>query len=323
MALNITRGDEPLAVDHINLLIYAPPGVGKSSLAFTASEPLMLDFDGGAHRSGFRRDTVRVQTWQEVAAIDPADLKQYNTVIIDTVGRALDMLTTSLQEDNPKLRTRHGGLTLPGYGELKASFASWLKSMRTHGKDIVMVAHEKEEKRGGDETVYRADVQGGSYAEIFKLADGVGYLHMGDKGQRILDFSPTDAHSGKNPANLAPFAYDLMAQPDCLAEIIDSTKSAVGAIGERSKLVAAGVQKWRETITAALTLDAVNEMVGLTQAEEQRSVQVQAKRLLMQHAKALGMTYDKDAGQFVQPEAPKDDALPGRDDLADTSEIEG
>jgi replication-associated recombination protein RarA len=34
-------------------LIYGDPGIGKTTLANTAPNPLLLDFDRGAHRSSF------------------------------------------------------------------------------------------------------------------------------------------------------------------------------------------------------------------------------------------------------------------------------
>ena len=36
MSLKITKAAEPIAVERLNLCIYAQPGIGKTSLAFTA-----------------------------------------------------------------------------------------------------------------------------------------------------------------------------------------------------------------------------------------------------------------------------------------------
>jgi hypothetical protein len=63
MALKIVRSSDPIRVERLNLVIYGPPGVGKSSLAFTADTPLLLDFDQGAHRAANRKDIVRVAQW--------------------------------------------------------------------------------------------------------------------------------------------------------------------------------------------------------------------------------------------------------------------
>jgi hypothetical protein len=58
MTVRIIRSTDPVKIETVVVLVYGDPGAGKTSLAFTAADPLMLDFDRGAHRSGFRGDSV-------------------------------------------------------------------------------------------------------------------------------------------------------------------------------------------------------------------------------------------------------------------------
>src|SRR6185295_18674109 len=125
MSLRIIRSTEPLTVEQLVLCVYSPPGIGKTSLAFTADKPLLLDFDGGAYRSGNRGDIVSANSWTDASGISAADLADYKTLIIDTAGRALDALTVDIIASDPKLRRRGGALTLQGYGELKSRFISF------------------------------------------------------------------------------------------------------------------------------------------------------------------------------------------------------
>ena len=92
MALKITRAADPIKVERLNVVIYAPPGIGKTSLAFTAEAPLLLDFDNGSHRAAGRKDVVRVENWTDVVGITAEDLAPYSTVVVDTAGRALDAI---------------------------------------------------------------------------------------------------------------------------------------------------------------------------------------------------------------------------------------
>jgi hypothetical protein len=102
MALKITRAADPITVERLNLCVYGQPGAGKSSLAFTAEAPLLLDFDRGAHRAANRKDTVQVSAWSDVSDMGADDLAPYSTVIVDTAGRALDSLTADIIRRNPK-----------------------------------------------------------------------------------------------------------------------------------------------------------------------------------------------------------------------------
>ena len=103
MSLRIVPASQPIEIKNIVLTEYSVPGLGKSSLAYTAEAPLMLAFDGGCYRAAVRRgDTVLINAWEDVEGISADDLKPYKTVIIDTGGRAGDLLKASLIKQDPK-----------------------------------------------------------------------------------------------------------------------------------------------------------------------------------------------------------------------------
>src|SRR5262245_54257782 len=131
MPLRITPPSEPIATTSLIVTLFGQPGIGKSTLAYSAPKPLLLDFDGGAQRAAGRKDTVRVHSWADVADITAADVAPYETVALDTVGRALEFLAAELVKSNPKLGRSTGELTQQGYGALKSAFAQWLGRIRT------------------------------------------------------------------------------------------------------------------------------------------------------------------------------------------------
>ena len=90
--------DQTLLVQAIIVYLYADPGLGKSSMGFTAEKAISFDFDRGAHRTGeLRRGAVvQVQQWSDVANLTPQDLAPYKTVVIDTVGAMLECIKTHL-----------------------------------------------------------------------------------------------------------------------------------------------------------------------------------------------------------------------------------
>ena len=98
-------------------------------------------------------------------------------------------MTADIAEKEPK-KAPGGNLSQQGWGTLKTRFRTWVGQVRAMGKDMLLVSHDKEDK-DGDTRIVRPDIVGGSYAEVMKVADFVGYLQMSGK-DRVLDFNPTD-----------------------------------------------------------------------------------------------------------------------------------
>jgi hypothetical protein len=299
MPLKITKAADPITVERIKLVIYGQPGVAKSSIAFTAADPLLLDFDGGSYRAANRKDVVQVKEWADAANITAEDMAPYKTVIIDTAGRALDMLTADIIRNDAK-KANGGSLTMPGWGVLKARFGAYLTLLNSFGKDVVLVAH-MEEKQRGDEIIERLDVQGGSKSEIYKAADAMGRLTI-ENGQRMLKFSPTDAAFGKNPGQLEPLAVPKADSPDFdgfLARVIATTKDRLNAMSADQKAAKAEQDWFRAELPKVKDADTLN---GLIERAKKGGKAV----VMLLHARAteLGLIGDKASGTYVPKEKP-------------------
>lgn len=298
--MRIIRSNQPIEVAHPVFLIFGQPGIGKSSLGYSAKDPLALDFDRGAHRAANRRDTLQIDAWADVAELTEQSeaLAHYATIVVDTVGRCLDLMSTDIIASNPKLG-RDGNLSLQGYGVLKSRFRLWIAQLRTYGKDVVLLAHDKEEGDADSKTV-RPDITGGSYAEVMKVSDCVGYLFMAGKN-RVLDFSPSERWVGKNPARWAPLTLPPVAKAQTvLADLIDGARAALGAISEESAKVAVEVDDWRAAVESYTKIDEINRAVSES-AKLSAVVAPQAKKLLLDRAKALGFAWDMTKKTFIEP----------------------
>lgn len=294
MTLKITKASDPVKVDRLNLCIYSQPGLGKTSLAFTAEVPLLLDSDRGSHRAKNRKDTVPVTKWSDIESMTADELAPYKTIIIDTAGRALDFLTADIINDNPKMG-RGGALTLQGYGVLKTRFASWLKMLQTLGKDVVLIAH-MDEQRSGDDVVERLDVQGGSKGEIYKSVDAMGRIFMKGK-DRVIDFSPRENSFGKNPCNL-----DLIPFPDpavdghLLANLIAMMKERMNQLSAEQKDEQDELEEWKVALNDFTSPEDFNR--NLTDFKKApRSVQ----SLAAKRAKELGFSFNKSENRYEEP----------------------
>lgn len=296
MALKITRAQDPITVERLKVVIYGQPGAAKSSIAFTAEAPLLLDFDGGSYRAANRGDMVQISQWSDASSIAAEDLAPYKTVIIDTAGRALDMLTADIIRADPK-KANGGSLTMPGWGVLKARFGAYLTLLNSFGKDVILVAH-MEEKQRGDEVIERLDVQGGSKGEIYKAADAMGRLTI-ENGARWLKFSPTDAAFGKNPGQLDPLLVPHQDSPEFngfLARVIQQTKDKINTLNEEQKAAKAEQDWFRTALPNVEDADGINALIDRAKVAGKA-----VSTMLHNRAMELGMSFDKDAGAYSKP----------------------
>lgn len=295
--LKIVKQTEPLEVSNIIATVFANPGLGKTSLAFTADDVLLLDFDSGAYRSRNRKDTVVIESWEQVANISKDDVHGYKTIAIDTAGRALDMLSTSLINNNGKLGRKGGALTQQGYGVLKSSFANWLKKIKLLGKDIVILAHANESS-SGEATIVRIDVQGSSKNEIYKMSDLMGTIYTEDE-RRILNCNPTEVAFGKNPGLPVRVFPDPAEDPHFFGNIIEETKELLNAESDAQIAAMAVFDEWRQRFKEAEDIDAFNALLPDVKAIDNGNSAV-VKKIMVNVAETKGFYYDKDSMSFKQ-----------------------
>lgn len=304
--LKIVRACEPIQVKTIVTCVYAQPGIGRTTLGYSADGALLLDFDQAAHRAKNRGDTVLVSNWADVEKMEQGDFAGYRSVIVDTVGRALDHMTVTILAADIKNGNRAGGLSLQGYGALKTAFIGWLNKLRSYGLDVVLLAHMDEQK-SGDDVKERLDIQGGSKNEVYKVADLMGRYYLENR-KRVLNFNPSDVSFGKNPAQLDPFDvphYSTMG--GFLAGIIKTTKDAINKMSAEQLEVQGLLDAWKAKIGPAKNAAAFNALIDEGKKLDER-IRENAKRIMGKAARDLGILLTKD-GVFGDPK-PADPAAP-------------
>ncbi|MGL6208973.1 MAG: ATP-binding protein [Paracoccaceae bacterium] len=312
MAIKITRAVDPIEVKTLCITVYSQPGLGKTSLAFTASRPLLLDFDAGSHRAVDRKDAVLVADWSDVASIKAADVADYDTVIIDTAGKALDVLAQDIIRGNSKLA--HGGaLNQQGWGQLGVRFGSFLRLIRGFGKDVILLAHMDEQK-DGDAIKERLKVPGGSKDLILTDSDVIARVSIHGK-ERHLMFSPTETAFGKDPADIVGMPVPDARDPafaTCMADVIALVKAKLN--GQSAAQIAYKAEAgWFANVLPDVT-DAAGINALLPRA---KLAGKEVSKLVIARANALNLDFDAQERRFVEPEpAPTTEESPYDDQVA-------
>lgn len=188
----------------IKALIYGQPGLGKSTLGLSTPSPVLLDFDGGVKRvnGAFQCPTLQVKNWDMVIEALQEDLSPFKTIVIDTAGKMLDFMSAYIIKNDPKMGQRDGSLSLKGYGVRKTMFINFLSQCSMMGKNLIFVAHEREEK-DGENRIVRPEIGGSSAGDLIKELDLVGYMQA-IGSERTISWSPTEKFYAKNTCNLLP-----------------------------------------------------------------------------------------------------------------------
>lgn len=325
MALNIVTSVQPLNVENIITFIYGDPGIWKTSLAFTAKNPILFDFDKGAYRASNRKDTVQIGSWQEVATFTAQDLVNYDTIIIDTAGRALDMIIDSLKTDS-RNKTRSGQLSMQGYGKLGGIFTDWLKMLRGMGKDIVLLAHASEDK-DGDNVIKRPDMVGGSKKEAYKIADMMAYMttQQSQNGDiKVLNFMPSSTYLAKDSGQIGNVQIVPMKDsPNQLANIIQATKDHINSLSAEAAKAQKELDDLRNDLLDAESASDLDELKA--DLNKAHPLYKEMALSVMSRSKALGFIYDKPSDSFIEPETEvveDDEFEPANEQEAEVANVE-
>lgn len=221
----------------LSVLIYGQPGIGKTTFGVSAPDAVLFDYDGGVQRinGAHQVPTLQPTSWEDTnAALKEIaeEMPEVKTIVIDTVGKMLDFMSAYIIKNDPKMGMRDGSLSLKGYGVRKTMFVNFIKRLALMGKNVVFIAHEREDKRN-ETIIKRPEIGGSSQGDLIKELDLVGYMSAYGK-DRVISFDPHEEYYAKNTCNL-PAAIKIPVVVDeqgngtsnvAFANIVKSYKSA-------------------------------------------------------------------------------------------------
>lgn len=293
------------------IIVAGVPGIGKTTLALSAPKPLLIDLDKGVDRveTRYRTDTDVVSSYEELRSdLEKADLSPYETIVIDTGGKLLEMLKPVVIARDPKNAQTNGELSLKGYGAVKKMFNEFVTFVKSLNKHLVMVFHATE-VADGETTKLRIRMEGKSRDEVWDSVDIGGFLEMrGNK--RTIGFSNCDRYYAKGTHGIHG-VYDIPTLvngnnntflTDLIDKVLNDLTSENKEFTEYQELMRALLPHIANADNARLLNKAYDEV---KKANHKLTSKNELWNALNERAKALGLEYDKDRNVFDNPKPTK------------------
>jgi hypothetical protein len=300
-------------------LVYGEPGTGKSTLALSSPNPVMLDADNGMRRvqKRFQAPSLPIKSYQDVLdLLESNELDPFDTIVPDTLGELVKMIGDWVMVKEPKNRKKDGSLALAGYGAINTEFARLVRTLKSKGKYILFVAHGKEEK-DGDVTKNRPDCIGSSGKELVKSLDFMGFVQMLGDDRRTISFNPSERFYAKNSLSLPP----IISIPDpethgntfIVEYIIKNQEKRAKEEAEQNAKYDALLENLKGAINSVVDAKTANEALAVVNMHPVQwdSMRI-ARNALNEKVKSLGIGFDKEKKCFIDPpkkeEKPTDNA---------------
>lgn len=299
----LTQPNELTNSQPISCLIYGQPGTGKTTLALSSDKPVLIDLDKGLHRveTRFRCPSLQVDNYQQIIDLLSSDeIKPFNTIVIDTLGKLVDRMGDYVAHNNPKYKQSDGTLSMKGWGAIKIQFNNLIKQIFNMNKSVIFVAHEREDK-DGDTRFVRPDVAGSSGKDIIKELDLMGYVEMRGN-RRTVSFTPAEKYYAKNSLRLEP----VIEIPDTANGNTFFIDKIVNAVNEQRKSDAETLEQYNglkgvidAKIEYAKDVDTLNEVYSeLKKLGNIWDTTIYWKHKLAETSKKLGAVFNKVTGLF-------------------------
>lgn len=255
--------------NRFRVLIAGYPGIGKTTLGLSAPKPLLIDVDFGINRTmaSVRKDYIQPESYEELLNDLKGDLSDYETIVIDTGGKLLDLMKAYVIKNDIKNAKKDGTLSLQGYGAVGREFTRFMNyiyfELRKH---CVIIFHAVEEKQDED-TKLRILVEGSTKNTVWQNVELGGFIEMrGNK--KTIGFDNCERYFAKSSfgikGNYTIPELDGTQQNDFLTKLFEQANKNIQEEskifeGER-KQCAEIVQKYTDII-ATMTVENVNDVM--------------------------------------------------------------
>ena len=226
-------GELKFSDQKFSVLLYGPPGVGKTTLAASAPNALLIDLDEGIQRVNARHHVpyIQVNSYEDLLNdLNTEEAKSFETIILDTGGAFVTLLQDYVMRKDPVNRTKSGTISQKGFGAVKAEFTQFMNRLKTVlKKNIVYVFHSIEEKNKDGNPIQRLLCEGSAKNIVWQPCDFGIFLYKNGT-QTYGGFTPTDEYFAKgcygiNGVREIPFGETV--KNDFLARLFNEAKGNI------------------------------------------------------------------------------------------------
>lgn len=296
-----------------SMILYGSPGVGKTSLALSSPNPVLIDFDKGISRvkAYHRKATIVCDKYEDVLSdMNSEEIKEFETVIIDTGGSFVTYLQDWAMRQNPAVnRQKNGAISLKGFGVVKQEFVRFTNYVKdTLHKNIIYVFHAEEKQDKDGNAVNRLLCEGAAKNIVWQPCDFGGFMQMVGN-RRVVSFTPTDEYFAKGcygiDGQMEIPTLGAEDKNDFLTRLFEKAKENIQAENEAF----APVQKEYEVamIEAKEIVDGIDSVAkandavqALANMKHALTSKKESRALLMQRVKELGYVLNKETKQYEE-----------------------
>ena len=293
--------------NRFRVLIAGYPGIGKTTLGLSAPKPLLIDVDFGINRTmaSVRKDYIQPENYEELLNDLKGDLSDYETIVIDTGGKLLDLMKAYVIKNDIKNAKKDGTLSLQGYGAVGREFSRFMNyiyfDLRKH---CVIIFHAVEEKQD-EETKLRILVEGSTKNTVWQNVELGGFIEMrGNK--KTIGFDNCERYFAKSSfgikGNYTIPELDETQQNDFLTKLFEQANKN---IQEESKVFEEERKQYQEVMNALnplienMTLENVNEVIeAIKTVPHILTSEKEAKAHFAEKIKKLNLVWNKEKQQY-------------------------
>lgn len=303
----------PLQMDFsdkcFNMVLSGQPGIGKTTVALSAPDPLLFDLDKGIARvrAEHRRNASEVESYEELLAdMETDDYRDAKSIVIDTGGSLVQIMQPWAKKQDSKA-ARDGRAM---YGVVKREFDRLTAKIRQDKKNCIIIFHTTETQKD-DMTVTRLSCEGGTKDIVWTPADLGAHMYiMGSR--RVLGFSPKEEYFAKSCFGISGIREVPELKPGqpnvFLTKLFEEARNNIAkemqSFAPQKKAYDKAMNDGRALIALADSGEKLNAALEeLGKYEHALTSKKELGQLLNNRAKELGFRFVREEGAYVQSDA--------------------